>query len=199
MKKIIILFATVLIATSADARRNQPRDTPVTIYLHDGTQLEGFVLPFVAEARRIEFRYERGGRIQRIESASIQRIRRYNEEDNSFAEVSWLPRIFISTSGNVRERGPRWLTAVIIGPITLYSLLEGPFTIYFLKREEDVAPVGAIGARAGSERLALPSPIWKFFESYTELLERIRNEEYRATSADIRAVVHQYNFRASQR
>jgi len=199
MKKIMILLVAISIVASAEARRGQPRDIPVTIYFHDGAQLEGFLRPFAVDARRVEFRSERGGRVERFESNSIERIRRY-DEDGSFGEVVWLPRIWLDRRGNRREWAPVWLNVVIVGHATLFS--RG-LTYSAMREGESIPIVLAIASEniSGSMRhLTLSNVGWKFFEdTYPELAERIRNGEYGNTPADVRAVIHEYNFRAGLR
>ena len=202
MKKIIVLFVAILISANVEARRNQPQDIPVTIYFHDGTQREGFLRPLAVDATRVEFRSERGGRVERFESSSIERIRRYDEDDESFGEAVWLPRILVSISGNVRERGPRWLTVLVVGPVTLYRVFEGGMSHYFAKRENESTPrrIASGTDMTNIGGTVLRNNGWKFFEdTYPELAERIRNGEFENTSADVRAIVHEYNFRAGQR
>jgi len=206
MRKVIVLLVAILISANVEARRVdarsiQPRYTPVTIYFHDGTQREGFVRPLAIDARRVEFLYERGGSVQQFESNTIKRIRRYHEE-GAFGEVVWLPRSLVSASGNVRERRPRWLSVVVMGHVTLYRLFEGGLAHYFARREGESTATriaNGVGTRnPGGPNLGNVG--WKFFQdSYPEMAERIRNGEFSNMSADIIAIIHEYNFRAGLR
>jgi hypothetical protein len=89
---------------------------------------------------------------------------------------------------------------VIIGHVNLYRFFDGG-SLYLAKREDEVAPVVIASATdmVNIGRSHLFSVGWRYFENYPELAERIRNREYRNTSADVRAIVHEYNARASQR
>ena len=204
MKKITILIIAVLISANVEARRGQARDIPAVIYFHDGTQIEGFVRPLAVDAKRVEYRAERGGRIERFQSNSISRIRRYDEESESFAEIVWLPWITTNRSGSMtRQLKPRWLTVVIVGPVTLYRLSSPSTHHYLVKKENEEVPklISMVHlARNAAGGPTLSATGWRYFEnSYPELAERIRNGEYRNTSADVRAVIHEYNARAGQR
>jgi len=208
MKRIIILLIAVLISANVEARRGQGRDAPATIHFHDGTQVEGFLRPFAVASQRVELRAERGGRAERFESRDIASIRFFDDEEDAYAILVFRP--WIRAVGATRQQSAHWVNVLITGPVTLYRFTvtqrQGGATFitdsYLARREnEDVLTLITMVNRGATVfgRSHLVALGWQYFESYPELAERIQNREFNNTSADIRAIIHEYNFRAGQR
>ena len=197
MKKITILIVAVLISATVHARN---KDIPATIYFHDGTQVEGFIRPVKIEDKKISFKAEKRSKVQKFDSKSIARIRSFSQEDDSYAEIVYLPHypMRVAIRPNAKLKKPTWLNVLIDGPVSLYFANS----FYLVKREDELGPTAITfihpnTIHIGATPIERTGP--KYFADYPELAEKIRNREFRNSREDIRAIVHEYNAWAGRR
>ena len=207
MKNFITLMAVVLISAAVHARGN---DTPATIFFHDGTSREGLLRPLKMDARQVSFKADKTARVERFPSRDIARIRIFDEEDNAYADLVFLP--WHKRPGRTKLEKAVWLTVVMDGHLTLYhhrivTRTQRGATVFvenrFLVRRADEAAPTYITTELTRGVVIGPTDLvrlgWRYFENFPELAERIRNREFENNRNGMKTIVMEYNIWASQR
>ena len=198
MKKLTFLLVVLSVATLTYAYE------PATIFLHNDTQLEGFVEWPNVDARSVNFRADRSSRVQRVSSNDIRLIR-FLREDGNFLDIERV-QVNASVTNNPLRRW-HFLSVVERGPVTLYYIVVRNVSRshvtniphYFAKREGEAVAQYMWYNQAG----VLNDPFRRigsnFFETNPSISEKIRNKEEGYTHRDIVQIVREYNAWASTR
>jgi hypothetical protein len=210
MKKLLLVTIVIFIFISVNQTHAQ-KFHKGKLVLADGKSLEGYVQPpSKYNTSKINFKKNADGEKESFESTSLKSVIIFGKGENY--QLDWGTYIERLSFGREKESKPHWLTVLIKGPVTLYTmgqqikfkddglLMKSPGAInYYAKRESEktATDIGFYMPNTAGLDADFRTSAVKYFQDYPALAKKIEDQKMKLE--DVGSIVEEYNKWASSK